>query len=254
MTETQAAQIELDKTAEELKRLHNERHQLYLQFEDCLKTFYKRNHQIDEESKLMIQLRDNKTLKEADVQKRKKHIQELVKQNKEVEIEEANLMRKLEAEREKKRNKEDELEDLSNNLMIKRNQLSAFATEQANRRMDLTQLNKALEEKLFWKKQDIERKKDAFELNLKKELNNEKVMTIGKQEIEEEYKKTKNAMEETEKLMKSKKDLYFKKSQELLKLREKQANLIREISSTLSARKNIDSQIRMLAQKVERQN
>ena len=32
VTETQAAQIELDKTAEEFKRLHSERHQLYLQW------------------------------------------------------------------------------------------------------------------------------------------------------------------------------------------------------------------------------
>jgi hypothetical protein len=32
VTETQAAQIELDKTAEEFKRMHNERHQLYLQW------------------------------------------------------------------------------------------------------------------------------------------------------------------------------------------------------------------------------
>ena len=30
VTETQAAQIELDKTAEEFKRLHQERHELYL--------------------------------------------------------------------------------------------------------------------------------------------------------------------------------------------------------------------------------
>jgi hypothetical protein len=30
VTETQASQIELDKTAEEFKRMHSERHQLYL--------------------------------------------------------------------------------------------------------------------------------------------------------------------------------------------------------------------------------
>ena len=59
----------LNKTAEELKRQHNGRHPLYLQFEDCVKTFNKLNQQIDKESKLMIQLRDNKNAKEADVQK-----------------------------------------------------------------------------------------------------------------------------------------------------------------------------------------
>jgi len=36
VTETQAAQIELDKTAEEFKRLNEERHKIYLQLQDTL--------------------------------------------------------------------------------------------------------------------------------------------------------------------------------------------------------------------------
>ena len=36
VTETQASQIELDKTAEEFKRLNSERHQIYLQLQDTL--------------------------------------------------------------------------------------------------------------------------------------------------------------------------------------------------------------------------
>lgn len=36
VTETQAAQIELDKTAQEFKRLHVERHELYLQWAEAV--------------------------------------------------------------------------------------------------------------------------------------------------------------------------------------------------------------------------
>ena len=46
--ETQAAQIELDKTAEEFKRLHSERHQLYLQWQDTVENSRRRDELINE--------------------------------------------------------------------------------------------------------------------------------------------------------------------------------------------------------------
>lgn len=48
MTETQAAQIELDKTAEEFKRMHAERHKLYLQWQDTVEYSRKRDDLIKE--------------------------------------------------------------------------------------------------------------------------------------------------------------------------------------------------------------
>ena len=48
VTETQAAQIELDKTAEEFKRLHSERHQLYLQWQDTVENSRRRDELINE--------------------------------------------------------------------------------------------------------------------------------------------------------------------------------------------------------------
>ena len=43
VTETQAAQIELDKTAQEFKRLHVERHNLYLQWAEAVQNSAKRD-------------------------------------------------------------------------------------------------------------------------------------------------------------------------------------------------------------------
>lgn len=50
VTETQAAQIELDKTAEEFKRLHQERHQLYLQWQETVENSRRRDALINEEA------------------------------------------------------------------------------------------------------------------------------------------------------------------------------------------------------------
>jgi len=43
VTETQAAQIELDKTAEEFRRLHQERHELYLQWQETVQNIQRRD-------------------------------------------------------------------------------------------------------------------------------------------------------------------------------------------------------------------
>lgn len=51
VTETQAAQIELDKTAQEFKRLHVERHQLYLQWAEAVMNSTKRNKLLTEVGK-----------------------------------------------------------------------------------------------------------------------------------------------------------------------------------------------------------
>jgi coiled-coil domain-containing protein 39 len=50
VTETQAAQIELDKTAEEFKKKHNERHQLFHQVEEVVKNISNREKQIQEQT------------------------------------------------------------------------------------------------------------------------------------------------------------------------------------------------------------
>lgn len=60
-------------------------------------------------------------------------------------------------------------------------------------------------------------------------------------------------MTEVEKEIRSKKDLLFKEAQQLFKLREQQANLIGDISGTLSASRNLEAQIGKLKQEKQRQ-
>ena len=46
ITETQAKQIELDKNSEEFKRHHEERHKLFLQWQEVTENIYKRDQAI----------------------------------------------------------------------------------------------------------------------------------------------------------------------------------------------------------------
>jgi hypothetical protein len=58
---------------------------------------------------------------------------------------------------------------------------------------------------------------------------------------------------EVDKEIRTQKDLLFKESQELFKLREVQANLIGDISGTLSASRNLQTTINKLKQDAQRQ-
>lgn len=56
---------------------------------------------------------------------------------------------------------------------------------------------------------------------------------------EREFKEGENMMTEVEKEIRFKKEILFKESQTLFKLRAEQANLIGDISGTLSASRNL---------------
>ena len=68
-----------------------------------------------------------------------------------------------------------------------------------------------------------------------------------------EFKESENMMAEVEKDIRSQKEELFKESQKLFKLRAEQANLIGDISGTLSASRNLQANISKLAVEKQRQ-
>ncbi len=63
---------------------------------------------------------------------------------------------------------------------------------------------------------------------------------------ENEYKESEQMKDEVEKEIRSEKEQLFKESQKLFKLRADQANLIGDISGTLSASRNLQANITKL--------
>jgi len=70
---------------------------------------------------------------------------------------------------------------------------------------------------------------------------------------ESEFKESENMMTEVEKEIRQQKETLFKESQKLFKLRAEQANLIGDISGTLSASRNLQATINKLAVEKQRQ-
>lgn len=148
VTETQAAQIELDKTAEEFKRLHNERHQLYLQWQDTVENSRKRDELINETGEQYGQAKDFLDKKKSDLEDQKQKLNREKENNKETDSSIAAEDRQLVKIRESLAKHEEERKNLEGEVAIMRNQLSAFATELSNKRINVANTNTVLEEKM----------------------------------------------------------------------------------------------------------
>ena len=121
VTETQAAQIELDKTAEEFKRLHAERHQLYLQWQETVENSRKRDELINETGEQYGQSKDFLDKKKADLEDHKKKLQQEKDNNKEAESKIASQERQLTKIREDLARNEDDRKALEGEVAILRN-------------------------------------------------------------------------------------------------------------------------------------
>lgn len=123
-------------------------------------------------------------------------------------------------------------------VAILRNQLSAFATELSNKRIDVANINTVLEEKM--QRLDMAKKKyNATKDRLSKEKLVQDNLEKGNKMSVQEFKESENMMNEVEKEIRDQKESLFKESQKLFKLRAEQANLIGDISGTLSASRNL---------------
>ena len=145
------------------------------------------------------------------------------------------------------------LGDLKDRVQILKNQLSAFASDLTNKRINVSSLNKELD----YKKQRLEaaqRKYKQTTEKLKKENIAKENLESANKQAEGNYHQSQVAQGEVEKEIRQKKELLFKTSQQLFKLREDQANLIGDISGTISATKNLDAKINKLRQDDQRQH
>lgn len=252
VTETQAAQIELDKTAEEFKRLHSERHQLYLQWQETVENSRKRDELINETGEDYARAKDYLEKKKADLEDNKNKLQREQDNNTELNGSIASQERILTKIREALSRSDIDRKNLEGEVAILRNQLSAFATELSNKRIDVSNINKILEEKM--QRLDMAKKKyNATKDRLAKEKNVKDELEAGNKMSVNEFKESENMMSEVEKEIREQKETLFKESQKLFKLRAEQANLIGDISGTLSASRNLQASINKLKQEKQRQ-
>jgi coiled-coil domain-containing protein 39 len=147
---------------------------------------------------------------------------------------------------------DDDRKNLDGEVAILRNQLSAFATELSSKRIDVQNINKGLEERM--QRLDAAKKKyQATKDKLAREMNSQDNLEAANKNSVAEHKESENMMTEVESQIRQQKEILFKESQKLFKLRAEQADLIGAISGTISAKRNLQATINKLNQEKQRQ-
>ena len=252
ITETQSAQIELDKTAEEFRKHHEERHGLYLQCQEVLENIGRRDKAIKNEGENYAEIKKEINSNREALEARKVYLQKEKNTNKNLELKIISYERQIIEERSLNKKIKENIENLEAEVEILKNQLSAFSTDLSNKKARCGQLS----QELLVKKQRLnnaQKKYQAQELKLKNEdyLANE--FSKNKESAEERYKINEKEKIVLEKEIRAQKDELFKCIQQLFKLRETEADLYGEIQGTMAACRNLQSHINKLNQEFQRQ-
>ncbi|CAG9320801.1 unnamed protein product [Blepharisma stoltei] len=253
VTETQAKQIELDKTAEEFKRMHAERHELYERLQDTVKACQRLDKSLHDAGETFGNDRFRIRKKQETLSQRIKNLQKVQIDNQQAQGENTLYLRQLEAQRLKEIQTEQDLKSFKAEVDITKNQLSALASDLAGKRAQIIALNKELAE---IKQRFEESKKKEMQTRLK--LRSECAMTDNleaKAKAEElEYKVNQDIQEGLEQEIRDAKERLFKETQTLLDLRSVEANLLGEIKGALAAGRNLQAAISKRDQEIQRQH
>ena len=252
ITETQAHQIELDKTAEEFKRHHEERQKLSQQWEESLKTIARREEAINQEAEKYAQIKIEIQKAKNLLNEKKKFLEDRINDNKRKEIDIQTSERVIAAKREENKQIAEHINNLTADVEILKNQLSAFASDLAQKRNRYATLS----EELLRKKQRLNNAQKKYNAQ-KQKLENEAELAIeleGKNmSAEELLKENEREKADKERKIRLLKESLFKATQELFKLREQEADLYSEIQGNMAACRNLQAHINKLNQEFQRQ-
>jgi chromosome segregation ATPase len=250
VTETQAAQIEMDKTAEQFRQLHSDRKTLIHQWEEAVQNMQVRDKQLENKAQKYAEDLQRKRQKEQKLQEKRRYHEKTLQENEKVQ------QAIVETDRELARNRiqfvqvRDGLAEFQDEVEVLKNQLAAAAHEEVTMKNELVQSTQNLEDRKL-RLQELQRKYAATE----RKYADEQMATKSAEEkadlADKFYQETELRLKQAEKTMKQVKDELYKQSQELYRFRQEEATTLGEISGAQSAIKNLQHQIQRLD--VERQ-
>ncbi|XP_048397519.1 coiled-coil domain-containing protein 39 isoform X2 [Stegostoma tigrinum] len=242
MTETLAAQMELDKIAHDFRRSHSERQELIRQWQDTIEQMQKRDQEMDECALMLAEVKQEIREKEAAINEKIQFLKNETENNKEFEkkisINErlsAKLRLEYQGHETNRLQLQNELDTLKSrvdrtatDLETVRSHIADLKRQNADKSkklMNSKEVNKALQEKL----------KTATETMLSAE---EQVT-----QLEKTLKNEESNAKELEDQMKYLKDQKFKKSEELYTLNGTVRTVANQISGNKTTLRNFKSQI-----------
>jgi coiled-coil domain-containing protein 39 len=251
-TETQAKQIELDKTADEFRQLHAERQQLVKQWQDTIETMQRRDAEIAAASEQYAAARHGLQQKKDGLLDQKNRLRLQEQENKDAqqtisakERQQSKVQQEMQLVTARLHEFKDQVEILKNQLASAVTQLNQQRTSNAHKSDHLDNMKHELETA----RARYKATQNALEACLNSTADAE---TLAK-EAEADLTAMETELKRMDKDLALQKELMFRKSQALFGLRQREAALIAEISGARAASQNLRTKIKVLEQNALRQ-
>ena len=252
VTETQAAQIELDKTAEDFRKLHKERSDLVAQWEAAVAAMQKRDESIQHAHEEFVVAKRQLREKQGVLNEREAFLVTEEKNNAEVELKIAAFERTISKKRETLTYATAKLSEMADQVEVVRGTLSKAAAEMAGRKERVASLTQQIDERKA--RIDVAKKKLAQqERALERSYTHMGDLEKSAKQMEELHEQEAERVKATDKEVAVLKEKMFNEGQKLFALRQTEATLLAEISGAQRVSRNASSKLKQLDEESQRQ-
>ncbi|NXJ77229.1 CCD39 protein, partial [Trogon melanurus] len=245
LTETITAQIELDKTAEDFRRVHQERQEVIRQWENAIQQMQKRDQQIDHCALLIADIKQEIRKKESVLKEKTSFLVNETLNNMEYEKKISSAEREATILRNEYQTQDTYRVQLQDELDALKSTVDRTASDLESLRTRVTNMKKEIQEKEA--RLSILNEKNASLSNKLKLVTEETLSSEDKAlRMEEMLKEEEKVVKEKETEVNHLKELLFKTTQELKVQKDKEKCVLAEIEGSRALLKNLKSQLHRL--------
>ncbi|XP_015727091.1 coiled-coil domain-containing protein 39 [Coturnix japonica] len=245
LTETITAQMELDKTAEDFRRVHQERQEVIRQWENAIQQMQKRDQQIDRCALLLAELKQEMRKKEMVLKEKASFLVNETINNMEYEKKIAAAEREATSLRNEYQTQDTYRVQMESELDILKSSVDKTTSHLESLRVQITNMKKEIEKKKA-RLNFLNERNEGLSNKLK--LVTEKTLSAEDNALrmEEMLREEERIVKEKEAELKNLKEVFFKRTQELKVQKDKEKCVVAEIEGSQASLKNLNSRLRRL--------
>ncbi|KAI9007353.1 coiled-coil domain-containing 39-like protein [Gaertneriomyces semiglobifer] len=252
VTETQVAQIELDKTTEAFRQLHQDRQDLIHQWESTIRRMQQRDTEIAQAQETFRELKEEIMNKQKTLNEKQEFLEQQHEANTETEKNIALAERNVAKIRSEQQQSQQSLLEFRDELDVLRSTLNKTAADLVNRKSEVSNLEGELQDKhskLKQEQQTHESTKAKMEMIMDKNTS----MEVKAKELQELLRLEELRKKELDRELKMLRESQFKKNQEVFRLRQEEKNLGADIAGGEAALRNLGHKVHKLDQESAKQ-
>ncbi|NXQ92155.1 CCD39 protein, partial [Nyctibius grandis] len=245
LTETVTAQIELDKTAEDFHRVHQERQEVIRQWENAIQQMQKRDQQIDYCALLITEIKQEIRKKEMVLKEKTSFLVNETLNNVEYEKKISSAEREATSLRKEYQTQDTNTVQLQDELDALKSTVDRTASDLESLRTQVSNLKKEIQKKQA--RLSFLKEKNASLSNKLKLVTEETLSSEDKAlRMEEILKEEEKIVKEKETEINQLKELLFKRTRELKVQKDKEKCVLAEIEGSRTSLKNLKSRLHRL--------